>query len=391
MKFLSIAAAFVLVLAMLSGCAENAADNPKAENAGYIGIDSAKQIVFDYAGVAENSVKGLEAELDTERSFAVYEICFDTDNYEYEYEVNALTGEIVRVYREIDDSLRLPEATDSDRTPHGGTSDTPALTEPVPPATSAPDTTSAPETTVPSDPEFIGRDRAKEIALEHAGVKESEAYDLEVELDRERGVTVYDVSFDADGFDYDYEIDAQNGDILRSDKERDGDYRPADVQKPTTQAASQGEDIGSAEAERIALEHAGYTADEVYALKTEPDRENGVDIYDVSFEVEGYDYDYDIDRKTGEILKSSKEPDRDAPKTKRTEDSTEYITEDKAKEIALNHAGLSESDVRKLEIELDSENGVMVYDVSFDSAGYEYDYEINASTGAIIKSDKERD
>ena len=74
-----------------------------------------------------------------------------------------------------------------------------------------------------------------------------------------------------------------------------------------------------------------------------------------------------------------------------TKNSAEKISREKAKSIALSHAGLNEADVRGLEIELDNEKGVLVYEVSFESGKYEYDYDIDAYTGAIKYSEKDFD
>ena len=71
--------------------------------------------------------------------------------------------------------------------------------------------------------------------------------------------------------------------------------------------------------------------------------------------------------------------------------SSSLISKSKAIDIALKHAGLKKSQVRELECELDRENGVQVYEVSFDYGKYDYDYEINAVSGKIIFSEKEKD
>ena len=68
-----------------------------------------------------------------------------------------------------------------------------------------------------------------------------------------------------------------------------------------------------------------------------------------------------------------------------------YIGEAKAKEIALNKAGASAAALTDLEIEMDVEDGVMVYEVEFKCGGYEYDCEVNALTGAVVKFDREAD
>ena len=69
----------------------------------------------------------------------------------------------------------------------------------------------------------------------------------------------------------------------------------------------------------------------------------------------------------------------------------DIIQKGKAIEIALSHAGLSEKDVYDLEIEIDHEPNGTFWEIDFKSAGFEYDYEINAVTKEIVKSHKERD
>ena len=61
-----------------------------------------------------------------------------------------------------------------------------------------------------------------------------------------------------------------------------------------------------------------------------------------------------------------------------------YITAEEAKNAALAHAGIAESSVAQLEIEFDSEDGLMVYEVEFYAGGTEYDYDINARTGEVV-------
>ena len=63
----------------------------------------------------------------------------------------------------------------------------------------------------------------------------------------------------------------------------------------------------------------------------------------------------------------------------------------KAKSIALNHAGVSENKAYDMEIELDDEDGALVYEVEFKSGNMEYSYEINAATGAVLKHEAELD
>lgn len=63
------------------------------------------------------------------------------------------------------------------------------------------------------------------------------------------------------------------------------------------------------DAEKLALDHAGFTADQVTRLYTERDLDDRTPHYDVEFRQGGYEYDYEIHAQTGEILKSEKERD----------------------------------------------------------------------------------
>ncbi len=65
------------------------------------------------------------------------------------------------------------------------------------------------------------------------------------------------------------------------------------------------------------------------------------------------------------------------------------ITKEKAKTIVLSHAGLEENEIGRYKIELDRERNTLVYEIEFTSGKHEYDYEVNAEIGKIIKSEKE--
>lgn len=72
--------------------------------------------------------------------------------------------------------------------------------------------------------------------------------------------------------------------------------------------ANEGE-ITKEEAEKIALEHAGFTADSVLRLHTEYEMDDGVPEYDVQFDKDGWEYDYTIHGKTGAVLSYDKDKD----------------------------------------------------------------------------------
>lgn len=62
---------------------------------------------------------------------------------------------------------------------------------------------------------------------------------------------------------------------------------------------------------------------------------------------------------------------------------------EEAKAIAAGHAGFSVSDVSFSKAKLEKEHRMMVYEIEFYKDGMEYEYEINAETGEIIKYEEE--
>lgn len=67
------------------------------------------------------------------------------------------------------------------------------------------------------------------------------------------------------------------------------------------------------------------------------------------------------------------------------------ITANDAKKAALEHANLNEDQVSDVDIDLDRDNGKLIYEVDFNSGNTEYDYDINAETGEVISADKSKD
>ena len=108
----------------------------------------------------------------------------------------------------------------------------------------------------------------------------------------------------------------------------------------------------------------------------------------------GEEFEYKIDAYTGAILESKREA-ADGTEVPVVQPSNPAASGDighaKAKSIALNHAGVSENKAYDMEIELDDEDGTLVYEVEFKSGNMEYSYEINAATGAILKHEAELD
>ena len=96
----------------------------------------------------------------------------------------------------------------------------PATSESTAPATN--DSTAAPaanNTAAPADGDYIGEDKALEIALGDAGLSKdqvSNAY-AHLDYDDDRGKYEYEVSFHQRTTEYDYDVDALTGDITDKD------------------------------------------------------------------------------------------------------------------------------------------------------------------------------
>lgn len=108
----------------------------------------------------------------------------------------------------------------------------------------------------------------------------------------------------------------------------------------------------------------------------------------------GEEFEYKVDAYTGAILESKREA-ADGTEVPVVQPSKPAASGDigyaKAKSVALNHAGVSEGKAYDMEIELDDEDGRLVYEIEFKSGNMEYSYEINAATGAILKHEAELD
>lgn len=166
---------------------------------------------------------------------------------------------------------------------------------------------------------------------------------------------------------------------------------PADKTEPTPIPAESALDI--------ALAHAKAARADARDIDVELDRKGSTLIYEVGFEVGQTEYDYEIDAATGGILHSRVDAPKPAPtQPKPTEpaptqapapEAPAGLSAEGALEIALAHAGAARTDARDVEIDRDMERGVPVFEVEFDAGAYEYEYEINAATGAILKAEKE--
>ncbi len=153
-----------------------------------IGLEAAKEIALADAGLTAADVTFTKERYEREDFVYVYEIDFYTSTQEYDYEINADTGEI---YSRSVESFQTGAQVNTG----SGTN---------------------------ANHSYIGVDAAKSAALSHAGVSAESATFSKAKLDNDDGRMEYEIEFYAGGMEYEYTIDAFNGTILEYDNERWG-------------------------------------------------------------------------------------------------------------------------------------------------------------------------
>lgn len=218
----------------------------------------------------------------------------------------------------------------------------------------------------------IGMQAALEAAAQYAGLTTADITDADVDPELDETPAHYEVEFQVSGKgELEYKVEAYTGQVLTGQ---------ANVQ-PSTPVNPSG-DIGMEAAKSAALKHAGLST--AVFTKAERDYDDGRLEYELEFHTDSAAYEVTVDAATGRVLDYEKENLRGGT------GSTD-IGAQAAKAAALKHAGLSESQVRELQVEWDSEHGRAVYEVEFKSGGMEYDYVIDAATGAVLDHETERD
>lgn len=168
---------------------------------------------------------------------------------------------------------------------------------------------------------YIGLEAAQSAALTHAGVDASAATWLETDYDYEDGRMVYEVEFVANGVEYEYDVDASTGQVLKAEQEGAEWHTPSGGQTGTQAGGQTGAQtgtqtgggvsgtIGRESARDIALSNAGLSQSQVYELEVDDELDERTPHYKVEFKYNGYDYEYEIDAVTGSVLKSERDRD----------------------------------------------------------------------------------
>lgn len=188
----------------------------------------------------------------------------------------------------------------------------------------------------------IGRDAALEAAFNDAGVSESDTTRLKVSEDRDDGRKVYEIQFDVDNTEYDYEIQASDGSILSSETENRG-----------------GSGVQS----------------------------NGQNGADDTTSQNGQNAQNNV-QDDGQNTQNNGQNSNQGQTNPQTGNANVAVSREQAIETALSRvSGATEQDIR---IELDRDDGVYKYEGDIIYNGMEYEFEIDANSGTILEWSEER-
>ena len=166
-----------------SAFSANKSDKTETNKVGYIGVDAAKAAALKKASLSSSQVRFKEAKLDFDGGTAHYDIEFISGSCEYEFEIDAVTGDTVKYQKEYDNDK----------------------------ASSAPKT---------SAENGITLAEAKAIALKKVSLSASQVKFTKTISDTDDGILYYDIEFISGNYEYEFEIRATDGKITDFDKEK---------------------------------------------------------------------------------------------------------------------------------------------------------------------------
>ena len=160
-------------------------------NQSKIAVYEAKNIALKHANLDSSQVSFIKSELDLDDVIQKYDIGFYYDNKEYDYEINAITGEIIGYDYDVE-MYTIPVNVESNN-----------------------------QIATNNNQGKIAVEEAKNIALKHANLDSSQVSFIKSELDLDDGIQKYDIEFYYDNKEYNYEISAINGSIIEYEIDQD--------------------------------------------------------------------------------------------------------------------------------------------------------------------------
>ena len=251
-----------------------------------------------------------------------------------------------------------------------------------------------------SQEQLISMEAAQEVALKAANIAAEDAAISATTLNEAAGTSCYKVEFTSGDYAYAYTVNAETGAVMEmSSREKNAVDTQAQTEatvpaadSATTQssAAATAQTVtGTVDeemAQKIALEHAGVKATDATITKSKLDYEGRRQVYEIEWYADGKKYDYEIAVDTGEILSSAYDEKTSGLSVSNSSNVT--VSEADAKQTALGRvSGATQKDI--YEWKFDYDDGRPEYEGKIIYGGTEYDFTIDASSGAVIEWEAE--
>ena len=251
-----------------------------------------------------------------------------------------------------------------------------------------------------SQAQLISMEAAQEVALKAANIAAEDAAISATTLNEVAGTSCYKVEFTSGDYAYAYTVNAETGAVMEmSSREKNAVDTQAQTEatvpaadSATTQSSAAAtaqtvtDTVDEEMAQKIALEHAGVKATDATITKSKLDYEGRRQVYEIEWYAGGKKYDYEIAVDTGEILSSGY--DEKTSGWSGSNSSNVTVSEADAKQTALGRvSGATEKDI--YEWEFDYDDGRPEYEGKIIYGGTEYDFTIDASSGAVIEWEAE--
>ena len=251
-----------------------------------------------------------------------------------------------------------------------------------------------------SQEQLISMEAAQEVALKAANIAAEDAAISATTLNEAAGTSCYKVEFTSGDYAYAYTVNAETGAVMEmSSREKNAVDTQAQTEAtvPTADSATtQSSAVATAQtvtgtvdeemAQKIALEHAGVKATDATITKSKLDYEGRRQVYEIEWYAGGKKYDYEIAVDTGEILSSAYDEKTSGLSVSNSSNVT--VSEADAKQTALGRvSGATQKDI--YEWKFDYDDGRPEYVGKIIYCGTEYDFTIDASSGAVIEWEAE--
>lgn len=225
-------------------------------------------------------------EMECEDGRYIYEAEFFFTGKKFEVVYDALNGELLS--EKTKETNWIPEITTASASQPEASTTAPESTKDA--ENQGTETTETPA----SGREKIGNERAKEIALGKAEAENAKI--TEMKLEREDGRLVYEGEMKDASYEYEFEIDAYTGVVLKWEKEAVKKRQENTSEHPAEEPNTIGKDAAAS----IALAKAKESG--AFLVKIKLDHEDGRLVYEGEIRDNSYEYEFEIDAYTGTVL-----------------------------------------------------------------------------------------